>query len=563
MQSFRLNINLRPRSSNGIYFNGEKNKIAFGSCADCLFSKKMNMRIVLTLGLFFVWGCVAGQSFDLIIKNGRIIDGTGNSWYYGDVGVTGGKIAFIGRIDQAQGTRIIDAQGLIVAPGFIDVHAHIEGGELTSPTANNFIHDGVTSVVTGNCGGSNLNLEAYFQQLDSIKTSINVASLIGHNTVRRAAMGDAQRDPTLEEQQKMEGLVESAMKAGAVGFSTGLIYVPGTYAKTPEVVSLARVAARYNGVYASHIRNEGDNVTEAVSEAINIGREAKIPVEISHFKVTYKPNWGRSTETIGLVEQARMEGLDVTIDQYPYVASSTTLDTTIPSWVFAGGRDSMKLRINDPTTRMKIKKEMVADLKAKKNKNYSFAQVARYAPDTTLNGKNISEINRLKGRKSKPIEEAETILEMVGAVNRTQMVYFSMDEQDLVRILQYPFNMIASDAGIVRFGSGMPHPRAYGTNARVLGRYVKEMKVIRLEEAIRRMTSLPAQKFNLRDRGMLREGMAADVVVFDPALIGDVATYSNPHAYSKGFQYVLVNGQVVVDEGKHTGVRNGQVLRMK
>lgn len=563
MQSFRLNINLRPRSSNGIYFNGEKNKIAFGSCADCLFSKKMNMRIVLTLGLFFVWGCVAGQSFDLIIKNGRIIDGTGNSWYYGDVGVTGGKIAFIGRIDQAQGTRIIDAQGLLVAPGFIDVHAHIEGGELTSPTANNFIHDGVTSVVTGNCGGSNLNLEAYFQQLDSIKTSINVASLIGHNTVRRAAMGDAQRDPTLEEQQKMEGLVESAMKAGAVGFSTGLIYVPGTYAKTPEVVSLARVAARYNGVYASHIRNEGDNVTEAVSEAINIGREAKIPVEISHFKVTYKPNWGRSTETIGLVEQARMEGLDVTIDQYPYVASSTTLDTTVPSWVFAGGRDSMKLRINDPTTRMKIKKEMVADLKAKKNKNYSFAQVARYAPDTTLNGKNISEINRLKGRKSKPIEEAETILEMVGAVNRTQMVYFSMDEQDLVRILQYPFNMIASDAGIVRFGSGMPHPRAYGTNARVLGRYVKEMKVIRLEEAIRRMTSLPAQKFNLRDRGMLREGMAADVVVFDPALIGDVATYSNPHAYSKGFQYVLVNGQVVVDEGKHTGVRNGQVLRMK
>lgn len=563
MQSFRLNINLRPRSSNGIYFNGEKNKIAFGSCADCLFSKKMNMRIVLTLGLFFVWGCVAGQSFDLIIKNGRIIDGTGNSWYYGDVGVTGGKIAFIGRIDQAQGTRIIDAQRLLVAPGFIDVHAHIEGGELTSPTANNFIHDGVTSVVTGNCGGSNLNLEAYFQQLDSIKTSINVASLIGHNTVRRAAMGDAQRDPTLEEQQKMEGLVESAMKAGAVGFSTGLIYVPGTYAKTPEVVSLARVAARYNGVYASHIRNEGDNVTEAVSEAINIGREAKIPVEISHFKVTYKPNWGRSTETIGLVEQARMEGLDVTIDQYPYVASSTTLDTTVPSWVFAGGRDSMKLRINDPTTRMKIKKEMVADLKAKKNKNYSFAQVARYAPDTTLNGKNISEINRLKGRKSKPIEEAETILEMVGAVNRTQMVYFSMDEQDLVRILQYPFNMIASDAGIVRFGSGMPHPRAYGTNARVLGRYVKEMKVIRLEEAIRRMTSLPAQKFNLRDRGMLREGMAADVVVFDPALIGDVATYSNPHAYSKGFQYVLVNGQVVVDEGKHTGVRNGQVLRMK
>lgn len=521
------------------------------------------MKFALTLGLFFGWQCLAGQSYDLVIKNGRIIDGTGNSWYYGDVGVTGGKIAFIGRIESAQGTRIIDAQGLIVTPGFIDVHAHIEGGELTSPTANNFIHDGVTSVVTGNCGGSNLNLEEYFHRLDSIKTSINVASLIGHNTVRRAALGDAQRDPTPEEQQKMEALVETAMKVGAVGFSTGLIYVPGTYAKTTEVVSLARVAARYNGVYASHIRNEGDNVMQAVSEAINIGREAKIPVEISHFKVTYKPNWGRSVETLSLVEQARMEGLDVTIDQYPYVASSTTLDTTVPSWVFAGGRDSMKLRLNDPAIRLKMKKEMVADLKAKKNKNYSFAQVARYAPDTTLNGKNISEINRLKGRKSKPIEEAETILEMVGAVNRTQMVYFSMDEQDLIRILQYPFNMIASDAGIARFGSGMPHPRAYGTNARVLGRYVKEMKVIRLEEAIRRMTSLPAQKFNLRDRGLLREGMAADVVVFDPNSVGDTATYSKPHSYSKGFQYVLVNGQVVVDEGKHTSVRSGQVLRLK
>lgn len=398
------------------------------------FQKKMKMRFALTLGLFFVWQCLAGQSFDLVIKNGKIIDGTGNSWYYGDVGIVQGKIAVIGKLDPGQGARVLDAQGLIVAPGFIDVHAHIEGGELTNPTANNFIHDGVTSVVTGNCGGSNEDISHYFKRLDSIKTSINVATLIGHNTVRRAAMGDAQRDPTPEEQKKMEELVAGAMKAGAVGFSTGLIYIPGTFAKTPEVVSLAKVAAQYNGVYASHIRNEGDQVTDAVNEAINIGREAKIPVEISHFKVTYKPNWGRSTETIALVEKARLEGLDVTIDQYPYVASSTTLDTTVPSWVFAGGRDSMKLRINDPATRLKIKKEMVADLKAKKAKNYSFAQVARYSPDTTLNGKNISEINKLKGRKPKPMEEAETILEMVGAVNRTQMVYFSMDEQDLVRI---------------------------------------------------------------------------------------------------------------------------------
>lgn len=520
----------------------------------------MHLRYLL-IALILISQSVQAQSYDVIITNGKIIDGTGNSWYYGNIGIVNGKVAAIGKLENTQAKKTIDAKGLIVAPGFIDVHAHIEGGELTTPTADNFIHDGVTSVVTGNCGGSNLNVAAYFKRLDSVKTSINVATLIGHNTVRRAVMGDLQRDPTSEEQTKMEALVQKAMQEGAVGFSTGLIYVPGTYSKTAEVVNLAKVASTYNGVYASHIRDEGDKVTDAVNEAIAIGRDAKIPVEISHFKVTYKPNWGRSVETIGLVEKARLEGLDVTIDQYPYVASSTTLDTTVPTWVFGGGRDSMKIRINDPAMREKIKKEMATNLKEKKLKNYSYAQVARYAPDTTYNGKNISEINKLKGRKAKPMDEAETILEMVGATNRTQMVFFSMDEKDLVRILQYPFNMIASDAGIAKFGSGMPHPRAYGTNARVLGRYVNELKAIRIEEAIRRMTSLPAQKFNLRDRGLIREGMAADVVIFDEKQVGDVATYSNPHAYSKGFAYVIVNGEVVVDQGKHTGVRSGSVLR--
>ncbi|HRG78562.1 MAG TPA: amidohydrolase family protein, partial [Cyclobacteriaceae bacterium] len=384
----------------------------------------MRLRYLL-IGLVFMHQSVLSQSYDVIITNGKIIDGTGNSWYYGNIGIVNGKVAAIGKLNNTQAKRTIDAKGLIVAPGFIDVHAHIEGGELTTPTADNFIHDGVTSVVTGNCGGSNLDIAAYFKRLDSVKTSINVATLIGHNTVRRAVMGDLQRDPTSEEQTNMEALVQKAMQEGAVGFSTGLIYVPGTYSKTAEVVNLAKVASTYNGVYASHIRDEGDKVTDAVNEAIAIGRDAKIPVEISHFKVTYKPNWGRSVETIGLIEKARLEGLDVTIDQYPYVASSTTLDTTVPTWVFAGGRDSMKLRINDPALREKIKKEMATNLKEKKLKNYSYAQVARYPPDTTYNGKNISEINKLKGRKAKPMDEAETILEMVGATNRTQMVFFS------------------------------------------------------------------------------------------------------------------------------------------
>jgi N-acyl-D-amino-acid deacylase len=515
----------------------------------------------LLLTFTFLSPALFAQSLDVLIRNGRIIDGTGNSWFYGDVGIKDGKIKVIGKQILRDAGRIIDANGLVVAPGFIDVHAHIEGAESATPTADNFIYDGVTTVVTGNCGGSNLDMGRYFAQMDSLKTSINIASLIGHNTVRRAVMGEAQRDPTPAELAQMEALVAKAMQEGAVGISTGLIYVPGTYSKTSEVLALSKAAARHGGTYASHIRDEGDGVADAVNEAISIGREANMPVEISHFKVTYKPNWGRSVETLALVEQARREGLDVTVDQYPYVASSTTLDTTVPTWAFSGGRDSLHARLGDPAIRQKIKKEMSENLKKKKLKNYDYALVARYAPDTTCNGKTISQINLLKGRRAKASDEVETILEMIEATPHTQMVYFSMNEKDLVRIMQYPFNMFASDAGIARFGAGMPHPRAYGTNARVLGRYVRDQKVIRLEEAIRRMTSLPAQKFNLQGRGLLLPGMAADIVLFDEATVSDAAEFTNPHAYSKGFAYVLVNGEVTVDGGKHTGVRNGETLK--
>ena len=501
------------------------------------------------------------QTYDLIIMNGRIIDGTGNQWFYGDVGIKDGKILRVGRLQRSEATKVIDATGMIVAPGFIDVHTHIEGNDLKVPTAGNFILDGVTSVVTGNCGGSKVDMSKYFRQLDSVKMSINVASLIGHNSVRREVMGESMRDPSAEEQKAMEALVEKGMNEGAVGLSTGLIYVPGTYSKTAEVIGLAKAASIHGGVYASHIRDEGDHVAEAVEEAINIGRQANIPVEISHFKVTYKPNWGKSVNTIAQVDKARKEGVEVTVDQYPYVASSTTLSTTVPSWVFSGGSDSLQWRLKDATTRAKIKKEMTDELKSKQLKSYSYAVVARYLPDTTLNGKNISEINKLKGRKEKPLEEAETILDLVGSTDRVQMVFFSMEENDLRRILQYPFNMFASDAGINIYGSGMPHPRAYGTNSRVLGMYVRELKVIRLEEAIRRMTSLPANKFGIRDRGMIREGLAADIVVFDEKTVGDLATFNKPHAYAQGFKYILVNGALTAENGKHTGVRNGTVLK--
>lgn len=487
------------------------------------------------------------------------MDGSGNSWFFGDVAIKDGKIAAIGKLAPEKAIKVLNVKGLIIAPGFIDVHTHIETNDLKVPTAPNFILDGVTSVVTGNCGSSNTDVSGYFYKLDSVRTSVNVATLIGHNSVRRAVMGDVQRDPTPEEQTSMEELIEKAMRDGAVGFSTGLIYVPGTYSKTREVIALAKAAAKYNGVYASHIRDEGDHATEAIEEAVNIGRQANMPVEISHFKVTYKPNWGRSVSTIAQVEKARREGIDVTIDQYPYVASSTTLNTVVPSWAFSGGKDSLLYRLNNAVIRKNIKDEMLKRLKRKQLKNYSYAVVARYGADTLLNGKNISEINVIKGRKPKATDEVETILEMVSN-GSAQMVFFSMDEGDLKTIMLYPYNMFASDAGIIQFNSGVPHPRGYGTNARVLGEYVRKQKEIRLEEAIRRMTSLPAQKFQLRDRGLIREGMAADIVVFDESIVGDKSTFDKPHAYSAGFQFIIVNGQLTVDQGKHNGVRSGTVL---
>ena len=498
------------------------------------------------------------SQYDILIKNGRIIDGTGNSWYRADIAVKDGKIAAIGRLTSATATETVDAKGWIIAPGFIDVHAHIENSVFEKPTADNYIYDGVTTVITGNCGGSADDLKKFFFRLDSMHTSINVASLYGHNTIRRLAMGLENRPATTEELLKMQQLMEQAMKDGAVGLSTGLIYLPGMYANTEEVVTIAKTTSQFNGVYASHIRNEENNVTDAINEAIYIGKQAGLPVEISHFKVGGKGNWGRSKETVAIIEQARKDGYDVTIDQYPYTASSTNLGVRLPDWALSGGQDSLKARINNPEIHKKIVEEMLAQLKKYKFKNYSYAVVAQFSADSSYNGKSITEINIQKGRKSNAKKEAETILDMMLA-GGAQMVYHSMNEEDVKYIMQYPFNMVGADAGISA-GKGMPHPRTYGTNARVLGKYVREEKIISLEEAIRRMTSLPAQKFQLKDRGLLKEGWAADIVVFDENEVKDNATFANPHQFSSGFKYILVNGQFVLKNSKHTGVRSGTAL---
>jgi N-acyl-D-amino-acid deacylase len=360
----------------------------------------------------------------------------------------------------------------------------------------------------------------------------------------------------------MESIAAKAMQEGAVGMSTGLIYIPGTYAPTEEVVRLAKVISSHGGVYASHIRNEEDNVAEAVKEAISIGREAKIPVEISHFKVNGQNNWGRSNETLGLVIDARKEGIDVTIDQYPYTASSTNLGILLPDWVLADGQDSILKRLKNPAIRAKVKAHSLDMIKRRNLTHFDYAYVANYKEDTSYNGKNLREINQLKGYKDEAIFEAETIVQMIEK-GGAQMVYHGMGDQDVKNIMAYPFNMAASDAGIAVVGKNRPHPRAYGTNARVLGKYVREEKVMSLEEAIRRMTSLPANKFNLKERGLIQEGFIADLVVFDENEVIDMATFENPHQFSKGFKYVFVNGAMTLDKGAHNGARKGMAIRNK
>lgn len=372
-------------------------------------------------------------------------------------------------------------------------------------------------------------------------------------------MGRANRDASPDELIKMEQLVEQAMLDGSLGLSTGLIYIPGTYTKTAEIIALAKVASRHNGVYATHMRDEGDRVTEAIHEALTIGREANLPVEISHFKVSGQQNWGRSKETLAMIENARKEGLDVTIDQYPYTASSTSISTLLPDEVLADGQDSIKARLQNKEIKNQVILSMLKRLKKRKLKHFSYAVVANFAPDTSFNGKSIEAINLMMGRKHKARQEAETIIDIM-LKGGAGAVFHGMGDQDVKHIMKYPFNMFASDASIRIFNQGVPHPRGYGTNARVLGKYVRDEKTISLEEAIRRMSSLPAQKFHLKDRGLLKEGMAADIVLFDEAAVKDMATYQKPHAYSKGFHYVLVNGHITLENEKHTGVRAGIAL---
>lgn len=498
--------------------------------------------------------------YDTIIRNGRIIDGTGAAWFRGDIAVTSGTITEIGVVDGSTATLVIDAQDRYVAPGFIDVHTHCEGDLEREPEAQNFIRMGVTTLVSGNCGGSSTNIGDVFTSLTNQGIGVNYASLIGHNSVRRKVMGNVARDPSTTEIEAMRNLVRQNMQEGAIGLSTGLIYNPGIYTKTEEIIELAKQASAFHGIYVSHMRSEGLKVTDAIEEALRIGREANLPVHISHFKISAPKRFGQSTQTIQMVEDARRNGQDVTVDQYAYTASSTGITTFLPEWASEGTTTEVRERLTDPATREKIIQQIIAEKTEQGRENLDYARIASFRADPSVNGKSLLEVAReWKGSDSWEAQVG-TVLDIVTS-GGCGMVFHSMNEQDVQRIASYPNTMFASDSSVRQFGSGVPHPRGYGNNARVLARYVRDTGLLRLEEAVRKMTSLPARTMRFLDRGVLRPGLAADIVIFDLQNVHDVSTFEQPHAYAEGFDYVFVNGVPVISDGDLTRQNPGQILR--
>lgn len=500
-------------------------------------------------------------SYDMLIAGGTVIDGSGSPGRRADVAIRAGKVVRIGDIERSLAREVIDATGLVVAPGFIDVHTHADQ-VWENPRAENFVRMGVTSIVAGNCGGSAEDVAAALARYEQTPASVNFATLIGHNTVRRAVMGTANRDPGVAELERMKALVWKAMADGAVGLSTGLQYVPGTYSKTPEIIELARVAASAGGLYASHMRNEGTELEASIEEALRIGRMSGARVQISHLKVDSPNRWGASAKALEMIDTAREKGTEVAADQYAYTAASSGLAIRFPSWVLEGGQERIEERLNDPAVWAKIRDEMRGLLAERGLKDLSFARIASYRADPSLNGLTMAQAaERLKGSASldAQLEAAREMMLQGGA----SMVYHFMSDEDVERMMKHPAVGVASDSSVLRLGAGVPHPRGYGNNARVLGDYVRTRGVLPLEEAVRKMTSLPAQHFRLAERGLVRDGYAADLVLFDPKTVSDAATFEKPHAYATGIPYVLVNGVVVVKDGEHTGATPGTALRMR
>ena len=532
----------------------------------------------------------SAQSFDLVIRNGRIIDGTGSPWYSGDIGVSNGRIARIGSVPEGHARKEIDARGLIVAPGFIDMLGQSERSILVNPHLPSKIFQGITTEITGEGGSiAPLNerlLEAdhagfahyqikpdwttfaeYFARLEKQGLGINLASYVGATQVRRVVIGEEDRAPSAAELDQMKALVRQAMQEGAVGVSTSLQYAPAPYAATEELISLASEASQFGGIYATHMRSEGDAIDAALDEAFRIGREARIPVEIWHLKAAGKRNWGRMPEIVDRIDRARASGVDVEADTYAYPAWFNTFSAFVPPWAHAGGNSKMVERLKNPEMRARIRNEMETQESGWDNEwlevpgpDAILVSVVQNRSLLPLQGKTIAQIAH--ARKKDPID---TIFDLLIEDPEMDVAVFGMSEQDIAYALKQPWVSIDNDSqgtapdGIL--GQEHPHPRAYGTFPRILRKYVREEKLLTLQEAIRKFSALPAQRMRFTDRGVLKQGMWADIVVFDPNTIRDVATFENPNQLSVGMRFVLVNGVPVIEEGRMTNALPGKVLR--
>jgi N-acyl-D-amino-acid deacylase len=506
----------------------------------------------------------APEVFDLVIRGAQVIDGTGAPPATADVGVRGERIVRVGDLSGVRSPQILEARGLVLAPGFIDLHTHADYEIFQLPSADNFLRMGVTTIITGNCGSSVENVGEHLAALAKQGVSLNYGTLVGHGTVRALVMQTVRRAPKTAELVKMEDLVAKAMIEGAFGMSTGLIYVPGTYAKTPELVSLAKVVHDHRGIYVSHMRNEGREIDAALDEIFTISKEASIPVHVSHLKSAGRAVWGRAPDILKKIEDARTKGLAVTADQYAYDASSTSLDVLFESDDLDVGRRAFGDKLGgDAAFRARIEAGVLE--KAKKNgfDDLGYAAIANAPNHAELNGLTLAEAaDRLVGART-PADQARaaTTLMIDAKGSKVGMVYHGMNDADVRTFMKCPWVAVASDAGVITTDGSKPHPRGSGNNVRVLGRFVREAGVIRLEEAVRKMTSLPATIFGIRDRGVIREGAFADLVLFDPATVVDRATYESPRSEPVGIKAVIVNGTVVVDDGRHSKLRTGAVLR--
>ena len=500
------------------------------------------------------------QDYDLIIRGGKVVDGSGNPWYHADIAIKNDRIAEIGQLSNHEAKRVIDAHGLVVAPGFIDPHTHALRGIFEVPNAESALLQGVTTLTEGNDGSSPYPIDRHYADIDNLRISPNWAVFVGQGTIRQRVIGFGLRKATPDEMERMKQMVRDAMEQGALGISTGLFYVPGSFTSTEEVIELSKVAAEYNGIYISHIREEAAQLIDSVQETIRIGEEANIPVQITHHKVIGVENWGASIESLRLVDEARKRGVDVTIDQYPYTASQTSINALIPQWAQAGGREEMLSRINSAETYSTIKNEVVAKILYDRGggdpKNVF---ISRNSWDPDMAGKNLAELAIDAGLEPTPENAADVVFDIIRGGGATA-VYHAIGPEDVDRIMQHPATAIGSDGPVGVFGEGAPHPRQYGTFARVLGLYVRERKILSLEEAIRKMSSQSARRLGIHDRGLITKGYFADIAIFDPDEIIDKATFENPHQYAIGTKFVLVNGTVVVENGQHTGARPGRIL---